>query len=123
MSWSSGALGRFFVPNVVRSDVVQWGHASVLSGYPGATRTLKRIQTRFWWHGMQSNVRDFVSDGFVCAQPKTRPQDLLHLLHIPKRPCSHISLNFFTGLPKSQGNTVILVVVDRFSKELRSDLG
>ncbi len=39
----SGPPGCLFVPNVVRSDVLQWGHAS-LSGHP-VTRTLKRIQT------------------------------------------------------------------------------
>ncbi len=40
----SGPPGYLFVPNVVRSDVLQWGHAS-LSGHPVVTRTLKRIQT------------------------------------------------------------------------------
>ncbi len=39
----SGPPGCLFVPNVVRSDVLEWGHAS-LSGHP-VTRTLKRIQT------------------------------------------------------------------------------
>ncbi len=115
----NGPPGRLFVPNVVRSDVLQWGHASLLSGHPGVTRTLKRIQTRFWWPSMQADVRRFVSGCFVCAQnkePKAHPQGLLHPLPIPRRPWSHISLDFVTGLPKSQGNTVILVVVDRFSK-------
>ncbi|XP_039463522.1 uncharacterized protein LOC120436733 [Oreochromis aureus] len=32
------------------------------------------------------------------------------------RPWSHISLDFVTGLPPSAGNTVILTIVDRFSK-------
>ncbi len=39
---------------------------------------------------------------------------LLHPLPIPHRPWSHLSLDFITGLPPS--HTVILVVVDRFSK-------
>ena len=55
----------------------------------------------------------------VCTRsknPRQRPQGLLHPLPIPKRPWSHLSADFITGLPESEGNTVILVVVDRFSK-------
>ncbi len=47
------------------------------------------------------------------------PQGLLHPLSIPHRPWSHLSMDFITGLPLSQGNTTILVVVDRFSKAAR----
>lgn len=68
---------------------------------------------------MRKDVQEFVSSCPTCAQskePRTRPQGLLHPLSIPSRPWSHISLDFITGLPPSQGNTVILVVVDRFSK-------
>ncbi|WP_353749951.1 integrase catalytic domain-containing protein, partial [Shigella sonnei] len=35
---------------------------------------------------------------------------------MPSRPWSHIALDFITGLPLSAGKTVILTVVDRFSK-------
>uniref|UniRef100_A0A3Q3GAF8 Integrase catalytic domain-containing protein n=1 Tax=Labrus bergylta TaxID=56723 RepID=A0A3Q3GAF8_9LABR len=37
-------------------------------------------------------------------------------LPIPHRPWSHVALDFISGLPTSKGFTVILVVVDRFSK-------
>ncbi|KAL0168942.1 hypothetical protein M9458_037164, partial [Cirrhinus mrigala] len=37
-------------------------------------------------------------------------------LPIPSRPWSHIALDFVSGLPPSRGFTVILTVVDRFSK-------
>ena len=36
----------------------------------------------------------------------------------PRRPWSHIALDFVTGLPPSHGNTTILTVVDRFSKSV-----
>ncbi|XP_023806800.1 uncharacterized protein LOC110017320 [Oryzias latipes] len=41
-----------------------------------------------------------------------------HLLPLstPSRPWSHIAVDFVTGLPPSQGHTVILTVIDRFSK-------
>ncbi len=115
----NGPPGRLFVPKSMRSDVLQWGHASISSGHPGSTRTLKLIQRRFWWPNMQRDVRVFVDACAVCAQnkePRTHPHGLLHSLPIPSRPWSHISLDFVTGLPRSQGNTAILVVVDRFSK-------
>ncbi|KAG5278113.1 hypothetical protein AALO_G00095330 [Alosa alosa] len=110
---------RLFVPSSVRSQVLLWGHSSQLSCHPGIRRTLAFIDRRFWWPTMREDVRNFVLACSVCAQNKTStqpPAGLLQPLQIPKRPWSHISLDFVTGLPPSDGNTTILTVVDRFSK-------
>ena len=71
---------------------------------------------------MDADVKSFVSACPVCAQNKssTRPSaGLLRLLPVPRRPWSHLALDFVTGLPASAGNAVILTVVDRFSKFTR----
>ncbi|KAK3556277.1 hypothetical protein QTP70_007055 [Hemibagrus guttatus] len=43
-------------------------------------------------------------------------EGLLEPLPIPRRPWSHLSLDFLTDLPDSGGFTMVMVVVDRFSK-------
>ncbi len=108
-----------FVPEVVRSTVLRWGHSSKLMAHPGIRGTLAAISQRFWWPTRERNVRRFVASCQVCAQTKSSnspPAGLLRPLPIPSRPWSHIALDFVTGLPLSAGNTVILTVVDRFSK-------
>ena len=68
---------------------------------------------------MVPDISAFVAACTVCAQNKTprqAPSGLLQSLPVPRRPWSHICLDFVTGLPPSDGNTVILAVVDRFSK-------
>lgn len=55
----------------------------------------------------------------VCARSKASCQlsvGLLHPLPVPSRPWSHIAQGFVIGLPPSQGNIVILTIVDCFSK-------
>ncbi|KAI2655924.1 Transposon Tf2-9 polyprotein [Labeo rohita] len=47
------------------------------------------------------------------------PAGLLQPLPTPRRPWSHIAVDFITDLPPSQGHTVILSVIDRFSKGCR----
>lgn len=42
--------------------------------------------------------------------------DLLCPLPVPHCPWEDLSIDFITGLPPYHGNSVILVVVDRFSK-------
>lgn len=55
----------------------------------------------------------------VCQQAKhehCKYPDLLCPLPIPKGPWEDISMDFIEGLPKSSGYSVILVVVDRYTK-------
>ncbi len=111
--------GTLFVPEVVRSTVLRWGHSSKLMAHPGVRGTLAAISQRFWWPTRERDIRRFVASCNVCAQTKSSnspPAVLLRPLPIPSRPWSHIALDFVTGLPLSAGNMVILTVVDCFSK-------
>ncbi len=110
---------RLFVPEILRSDVIRWGHCSKVACHPGVSRTMFLIKQRFWWQSMARDIRLFVLACSVCATSKTSnrpPGGLLQPLSVPSRPWSHISLDFVTGLPPSQGNTAVLTVVARFSK-------
>uniref|UniRef100_A0A8C7KLL0 Gypsy retrotransposon integrase-like protein 1 n=1 Tax=Oncorhynchus kisutch TaxID=8019 RepID=A0A8C7KLL0_ONCKI len=115
----NGPPGRLFVPESVRSAVLQWSHASKIACHPDVARTMAPLRRRFWWPAMGEDTQRFVAVCPVCAQNKStnRPSSgLLHPLPIPRRPWSHLALDFVTGLPPSVGNTVILTIVDRFSK-------
>jgi hypothetical protein len=46
------------------------------------------------------------------------PAGLLQLLEVPEGPWKSVSANFITSLAPSHGFDSILVVVDRFSKEV-----
>ncbi|KAL1021133.1 hypothetical protein UPYG_G00009230, partial [Umbra pygmaea] len=108
-----------YVPAAVRSVVLKWAHSSKLTCHPGITRTLAFVNRRFWWSTVKEDVTSYVSACPVCALNKNsnKPSTgLLRPLPIPRRPWSHVALDFVTGLPPSDGNTTILTVVDRFTK-------
>lgn len=110
---------RLFVPPAMRSEVLLWAHSSRLTCHPGAQRTRSFLARRFWWPSIEQDVKEFVGACTTCAQNKTSrapPAGTLQPLPTPRRPWSHLAVDFVTGLPPSKGNTVILTVVDRFSK-------
>ena len=114
-----GPPGKLFVPPSLRSRVLLWAHSSRLACHPGIRRTLALLRRRFWWPTMEVDTKGFVSACPVCAQNKVSTQPsagLLHPLPVPKRPWSHLAMDFITGLPPSNSLTVILTIVDRFSK-------
>lgn len=66
-----------------------------------------------------SYATEYVKACSTCARNKLShepPSGLLLPLSTLGWPWSHIALDFITGLPSSSGNTVILTIVDRFSK-------
>ncbi|CAJ1078658.1 Pol polyprotein [Xyrichtys novacula] len=114
-----GPPNRLFVPEAVRPQVLLWGHTSKFACHPGSACTLEVLRQRFWWPTMEADTREFTLACSVCARNKTSNQPssgFLRPLPIPRRPWSHIAVDFVTGLPPSQGNTAILTIVDRFSK-------
>ncbi|KAI2661181.1 Transposon Tf2-6 polyprotein [Labeo rohita] len=111
--------GRLFVPDHLRKEVLQWGHNSTLAGHQGVQRTISFIGRAFWWRTLRRDVQEYVQACNICARSKTTNSPStgeLQPLPIPKRPWSHISVVFVTGLPDLQGKNTILTIVDRFSK-------
>ncbi|KAI3366353.1 hypothetical protein L3Q82_000513 [Scortum barcoo] len=122
-SWRNNLLraalrqrNRLYVPEALRGRVIHWAHTLLLTCHPGVKRTVFVVQQRFWWPSITKDVAEYVKACSVCARGKASRQarmGLLQPLPVPHRPWSHISLDFITGLLPSQGNTVVLTVVDR----------
>ncbi len=63
--------GRLFVPERLRSNVIQWGHCSNVACHPGIGHTMFLVKQRFWWRAMARDIREFVLACSVCARGKT----------------------------------------------------
>ncbi|KAL0146914.1 hypothetical protein M9458_057853, partial [Cirrhinus mrigala] len=114
--------GRQFVPRTQRIALIHSTHTSLGTGHPGANNTLTLLSERFWWPAMARDVRQYVQGCKECAMsksPRHLPAGKLHPLPVPNRPWSHLGVDFMTDLPSSDGNTCILVIIDRFSKFCR----
>ncbi len=108
-----------YVPRTQRTPLIHTTHTSLGTGHPGANATLSLLRDRFWWPNMARDVRRFVQGCPDCAISKSSrhlPAGKILPLPIPNRPWSHLGVDFITDLPVSDGNTCILVIIDRFSK-------
>lgn len=69
------------------------------------------------------SVQEFVSTCQICQKDKwetLQPAGLMQPLSVPTKIWADILMDFVDALPKVSGKTVILVVVDRFSKYVHS---
>ncbi|KAL0158815.1 hypothetical protein M9458_046891, partial [Cirrhinus mrigala] len=108
-----------YVLTSLRLTLLDSVHTSPGSGHPSSQRTLSLLQNRYWWPSMAQDVACYIKGCSVCAMtttPRRLPESKLVTLPLPRRPWSHLGVDFATDLPASQGYTTILVIVDRFSK-------
>jgi hypothetical protein len=113
--------GKLYLPSVstFKSIFLEEFHSSTIGGHSGIEKTYGRLKENVYWEGMKADVAKFVQTCLVCQQtkiPTQLPYGLLQPLPIPTAVWEDISLDFIIGLPSFQNHTVILVVVDRFSK-------
>ncbi|GJQ99979.1 retrotransposon-related protein [Tanacetum coccineum] len=94
-------------------------HSSPNGGHSGFYRTYRRLASKIYWLGMTKSIREFVRACNTCQRCKSSTLSLAGLLQplpIPDSIWEDISIDFITGLPKSKGYKVILVVVDHLLK-------
>lgn len=70
---------------------------------------------------MLTDIAWYISSCTASVQAKvpcTLPSCKLMLLPTSQHPWSHLATDFITDLPESNGNMVIMVIINRFSKSL-----
>lgn len=99
--------------------IMQLFHNSFVEGHSGIYRIEARTSSTFYWPGMKSDIKKYVSECDVCQRMKSnsrRPSGLLQPLSVAERIWEDHTMEFIEGLPKSNGYNGILVVVDRLTK-------
>jgi hypothetical protein len=109
---------RIFIPDIgnLHHQALQLAHGA---GHEGVQKNLHRLRLDFYISGDRMLVQDWVRTSAVCQRNKTdalRPTGLLQPLEVPSQVWTDISMDFIKGLPKVGSKSVILTVVDHFSK-------
>ncbi|KAK3541248.1 hypothetical protein QTP86_016912 [Hemibagrus guttatus] len=110
---------KVFVSLQFCQQVMQWVHEAPSSCHPWIHRSIQLARRRFWWSSLGTDVERYVQACPTCAQSRASrqvPEGLLEPLPTPRHPWSHLSVDFLTDLSDSGGFTMVMVVVDRFSK-------
>jgi len=77
------------------------------------------VTRNYWWPGVTRDVGKYVERCDLCQRMKNRTEKLagkLKLSEVPKKPWSHLTVDFITKLPVVAGKDAVLVVCDRLSK-------
>jgi hypothetical protein len=94
-------------------------HTSLVGGHSRFLKTYHRVKKDFFWDGLKTDVEMFVEECLVCQENKVetiKTPCLLQPLCIQSQRWEEVSMDFITGLPKSEGKSVIMVIVDRLTK-------
>ena len=89
------------------------------AGHEGIQKSLHRLRWDFHLPQARAALQQYIRACQVCQRNKTEqlhPAGLLQPLTVPSRVWEDISMDFIEALPKVGGKSVILTVVDRFSK-------
>jgi hypothetical protein len=113
--------GRKWVPDdpFLRTRLISGIHESPAAGHPGREATYCYLARDYFWPGMSSNIRQYVSNCDICGRTKVRrelKQGFLHPLPLPDRIWKEISMDFITDLPLSDSCRYLMVVTCRLSK-------
>jgi hypothetical protein len=105
--------------SALQTKLITAFYASALGGHSGIQATRKRLKKDFHWQSMKKDVEAFVKQCEICQNAKhelCKYPGLLQPLPVPQHSWADISMDFIEGLPNSHGYSVLLVVVDKFTK-------
>ena len=112
---------RIFIPNNedLQTIIAKSCYDSKTPGHFGQEKTQEIITRDFYWKRITHCVNDYVRSCTTCQQAKALRHarfGSLSLLQVAYASWASISVDFITQIPNSTGNTLIIVVVARFTK-------
>uniref|UniRef100_A0A3P9D155 Gypsy retrotransposon integrase-like protein 1 n=1 Tax=Maylandia zebra TaxID=106582 RepID=A0A3P9D155_9CICH len=110
---------KLYAPTALRGTLCGYYHDHPTAGHLGIAKTLARMQSRFYWPKMASEVKRYVLSCPVCqlTKPSQRKPAGFMVPISPQRPWEYAGVDFVGPLPRTaSGNSYILVFVDYFSK-------
>jgi len=113
--------GKIYMPKdeELRAEVIWLHHDVPAAGHGGRWKTVELVTRNYWWPGMTRDVEKYVEGCDLCQRMKNRMEELagkLKLSEVPKKPWSHLIVDFIMKLPVVAGKDAVLVVCDRLSK-------
>ena len=94
-------------------------HSSPIGGHSDETKTYQRIASKQYWVGMRTDITKFVVECDICQRNKglnTTPAGLLQPIPLPLQVWDEVTIGLYWGLPKAEGYSSLLVVVNRLSR-------
>ena len=113
---------RMCVPEYgdLKRDIMEEAHPSAYAMHPGSTKMYRTLKEHYLWNGMKKEIESFVSKCLTCQQVKVehqKPAGKIQLLPILVWKWEKITIDFVTGLPRTQRqHDAIWVIVDRLTK-------
>ncbi len=110
--------GRLYIPDEIdlRRQIVRDHHDTPTAGHPGVLATCRSIRTSYWWPGLSSFVRNYVTGCGVCQQFKVNTQlskpSLVPIDALSSRIFGQVGIDFMTDLLESEDYDSIMVTVD-----------
>ena len=107
------------VPHTLKGEVLRICHDTRDYGHTGEKNTYFKVKRSFYWHRRRTDCEEFVRTCASCnrnKKPKQYKRAGLGQFHAGS-PMERVHVDVIGPISKSsQGNTVILIVIDQFTK-------
>ncbi|XP_051993051.1 LOW QUALITY PROTEIN: uncharacterized protein K02A2.6-like [Xyrauchen texanus] len=106
---------RPVVPSGWRRQVFDTIHGL---SHPGSKASQRLVATKFVWHGLKKDVRDWANICVECQRAKVHRHTKapLGLFPVPERRFDHVNVDLVGPLPSSHGFTYLFTMVDRTTR-------
>ncbi|KAJ8396772.1 hypothetical protein AAFF_G00013710 [Aldrovandia affinis] len=107
---------QYVVPAALREKVLQGVHDE--AGHQGQQRTLSLARQRFYWHGLDKDVKEYVRCCRRCVFSKSPEPEARAPLEsiVTTRPLELVCIDFWSAEDSSNKSVDVLVVTDHFTK-------
>ena len=114
---SGKPLKQVMVPVQLRSRIMELAHGSLMGGHMGIKKTADKIQSAFYWPGIQGDVTRFCKSCDVCQKTVNKgsvPKVPLEKMPLIDKPFKRVAIDLVgpIGPPSEDGHSHILTLVD-----------